>query len=92
MKLDNVEDLELYFSVEFELLGKIVQDELIPNGSNIRVTNKNLHEYIKKRLNNSLFRIEHIQHKDKIFIHEIKSGLFSVNSNYLIFLRLFLQV
>jgi hypothetical protein len=49
LKIDRVEDLELYFVVQYEHFGKMVHDELIPNGSNVQVTQDNLDEYIIKR-------------------------------------------
>jgi hypothetical protein len=61
----------LYFVVQYNLEDKLVSDELIPDGSNILVTNNNIDEYILKR-------IDHIQLKDKLFINEIKSGLYSI--------------
>jgi hypothetical protein len=69
--LDNLSDLGLYFVVQSKFGEKIVSDELVKNGTNIQVSKSNLNEYISKRL-------EYIQQKDKIFINEMKSGIFSV--------------
>ncbi len=49
MKLDRVDDLGLYFVVQYENDGKIVSDELVPDGNNILVTKTNLNDYIMKR-------------------------------------------
>jgi len=45
---NNVEecDLELYFSTDCEILGKIEHHELKPGGDDIRVTESNKQEYI----------------------------------------------
>jgi hypothetical protein len=68
---ESLEDFEIYFCVEYECGGKIVSEELVPNGSNIKVTQHNLDDYITKR-------IEYVKNKDKPFINEIKTGLFSM--------------
>jgi len=39
--------LELTFSADFEILGKITQHDLKENGSEVAVTNENKEEYIK---------------------------------------------
>jgi hypothetical protein len=70
-KVERVEDLGLYFVVQYKIDDKLVSDELIENGSEILVMSSTLDNYIQKR-------IEHLQQKDKIFIHEIKSGIYSV--------------
>ena len=46
---NNIEDcgLELYFCADFEILGKIEQHDLKPNGGEIRVTEENKEEYLK---------------------------------------------
>uniref|UniRef100_A0A915JTL1 HECT-type E3 ubiquitin transferase n=1 Tax=Romanomermis culicivorax TaxID=13658 RepID=A0A915JTL1_ROMCU len=48
IKENNVDDcdLELYFVVDFELLGEIKTHELKENGTNIRVCEENKEEYI----------------------------------------------
>jgi len=49
----------------------IISEDLILDGSKIKVTHNNLDEYIKKR-------IEYITFFYKPFINEMKNGLFSV--------------
>ncbi len=46
---NNVEEceLELYFIVDYELLGEIKSHELKEGGTNIKVTEENKEEYIK---------------------------------------------
>jgi len=48
-KFEKLDDLEIYFNVEYILNGKLVSEDLIPNGSTIHVSKENLNEYIKKR-------------------------------------------
>ncbi|XP_075994177.1 NEDD4-like E3 ubiquitin-protein ligase WWP1 isoform X2 [Genypterus blacodes] len=45
---NNIEecDLEMYFSVDMEILGKITSHDLKPDGTNVRVTEENKEEYI----------------------------------------------
>ena len=45
-EIDDVEDLCLTFSIETNKMGKIVTSNLIPNGSEVTVTNENLFHYI----------------------------------------------
>eukprot|EP00118_Oscarella_pearsei_P018738 m.193906 g.193906 ORF g.193906 m.193906 type:complete len:98 (+) comp39482_c1_seq82:2255-2548(+) len=40
-------DLEIYFEVDFDLLGEIKTHSLKENGTNIKVTEENKAEYIK---------------------------------------------
>ncbi|XP_068933678.1 E3 ubiquitin-protein ligase Itchy homolog [Petaurus breviceps papuanus] len=49
VKENNIEEcgLEMYFSVDKEILGEIKSHELKPNGSNILVTEENKEEYIR---------------------------------------------
>lgn len=49
LRENNIEDcgLELYFCADFEILGKIEQHDLKPNGGEIRVTEENKEEYLK---------------------------------------------
>lgn len=46
---NNIEEcgLELYFSVDFEILGQIQSHELKPGGGEIRVTEENKDEYLR---------------------------------------------
>jgi hypothetical protein len=50
---DSIDELEIYFCLEVEVEvegeNKVIIEELIPNGSNIKVTKENLDEYIDKR-------------------------------------------
>ncbi len=48
-KIDKLDDLGIYFSIEYILNGKLVSEDLIPNGSRIHISKENLDEYIKKR-------------------------------------------
>ena len=48
-KIEKLDDLGIYFNVEYILNGKLVSEDLIPNGSTIHVAKDNLDEYIKKR-------------------------------------------
>ena len=69
---NNIGDLELYFSTEFKnKKGRVVSDNLIVNGDNIKVTNENFEFYKKCRIN-------YICKKDIDLIHEIKKGLFAI--------------
>jgi hypothetical protein len=45
---DNLDSLEIYFIVQYEKDGKLMTDELVPDGSNIKVTAENLDDYITK--------------------------------------------
>jgi hypothetical protein len=39
--------LELYFSVDFEILGQIQSHELVPNGGDKRIDDSNKDEYLR---------------------------------------------
>lgn len=67
----NVEELELYFVLTDEIQGAIFTKDLIPNGSQIKVTNSNLDNYIERR-------ISEIVDQYRMFVNELKAGLFSV--------------
>ena len=45
---NNIEecDLEMFFCTDFEILGKISEVELKPDGKNIQVTEENKEEYV----------------------------------------------
>lgn len=45
---NNIEEcgLEMYFSVDMEILGKITSHDLKPDGTNVLVTEENKEEYI----------------------------------------------
>lgn len=40
-------DIEMYFGVDFEVLGQVVHHELIENGDKVKVTDTNKDEYIR---------------------------------------------
>merc|ERR1712179_255100 len=48
VKENNIEEcgLEMFFTVDMELLGKVTSHDLKPNGSEIAVTEENKEEYI----------------------------------------------
>ncbi|XP_072259797.1 E3 ubiquitin-protein ligase Itchy homolog [Pyxicephalus adspersus] len=49
IKENNIEEcgLEMYFSVDKEILGEVKSHDLKPNGSNVQVTEENKEEYIR---------------------------------------------
>lgn len=49
---NNIEEcgLEMYFSVDMEILGKITSHDLKPDGANVLVTEENKEEYIRFRI------------------------------------------
>ena len=70
--MENVEDLEIYFNIEYvDNKGKLISEDLITNGSNIKVTKNNLDYYIETRINNIIW-------KNRILLNEIKKGLISL--------------
>ena len=75
-KLERISELGLYFSIQDEVDGVLVTEELIPGGNNELVTNLNYDLFIQKR-------IEHLILKYKMYINEIKTGIFSVNQHFL---------
>jgi hypothetical protein len=66
-----INEMELYFSVQNMIDGKVVEEELIPNGLNTKVTNENVDFFIQKK-------IDFIVYKTKVFVDEIKKGFNSV--------------
>ena len=69
-KTKNIEDLFLFYIVEYrDDKGNLITDELKPNGSNEQVLDIN--DYIIKR-------IAYMVSKNKIFVNQIKNGLFKV--------------
>ena len=71
-KIDNLEDLELYYELVYkDDNGRIVSEEMIKDGSTKKVTDIN--DYIN-------CRIEFIIKKSKMFINEIKNSIFKVKS------------
>lgn len=49
IKENNIDEcaLELYYSVDFEILGQVIHHELKENGDKIRVVEDNKEEYIR---------------------------------------------
>lgn len=65
----SVEDLELYYSLQYETdTGVIQTEELIDDGDNIKVTNDNVDDYI-------FLRIDYLVNRQKEFIDQIKDGI-----------------
>lgn len=74
-KIEKIEDLEVYFSIQYETqTGKYETEEFVPEGNSIKVTNDNVSEYI-------FLRIEHLVNSQKEFIDIIKSGINKIISN-----------
>lgn len=68
--MNNIEDLSLYYCIEYKnLKGELITEDLIKGGRDILVTNIN--DYTEKRIN---FIIK----KAKFFVDEIKKSLFKV--------------
>ena len=70
--MDNIDELELFFVVNYEKDGVIITEEIITEGANMNVTKENLDLYIDQR-------IEFIVKKDINFYNEMRNGFFSVN-------------
>ena len=70
-KIDNIEDCYLFYSIETrDSNGNIVKELLKKNGDNEPV--KDINDYIDKR-------IEYMVTKQKLFVNQIKHGLFEVS-------------
>ena len=68
MKPEELDSMEIYYTYQYEdSEGKLIIDELIPNGENIKVTN--IDDYIEKRIN-------YIVKKSKFLVKYIQDGLF----------------
>lgn len=54
---NNIEEcgLEMFFSVDKEILGEVTTHELKPDGGNIQVTEENKEEYIRSSFTTILF-------------------------------------
>ena len=75
---DELEQLEVYFNIQYENEYKeIITDDLISNGSNIKVTKDNIDLYIDKR-------IEYLKNTQLQGVEEMKEGLFSIIKQNLI--------
>jgi len=68
-KMENVENLGLYYVIQRQKEGKLITEDLVVNGESKPV--KDINDYIEKRL-------EHLYYRDFIFLNELKYGLFSV--------------
>jgi hypothetical protein len=69
MKPEELDAMEIYYTYQYnDSKGKLVTDELIPDGENIKVTDIN--DYIEKR-------IKYIVKKSKFLVEYIQKGLFT---------------
>ena len=69
MKPEELDAMEIYYTYQYnDSEGKLVTDELIPDGENIKVTDIN--DYIEKR-------IKYIVKKSKFLVEYIQKGLFT---------------
>lgn len=69
---NNIDDLYLFFSLEYEDDNGVIQSEnLIPNGNSIKVTKDNIDLYIQKR-------IDHLVNSQKVLANEIRKGIISI--------------
>ena len=76
MKPEELDSMEIYYTYQYEnKYGKVVTDELIPDGENIKVTD--IDDYIQKR-------IDYMVNKSKIFIKYIQDGLFAFIPKYIL--------
>ncbi len=48
-KMERLDDLGIFFNIEYVVNGKLVSEDLIPGGSLIPVDKQNIDEYIFKR-------------------------------------------
>jgi len=76
-KSENLDELELYFVINYEKDNTIYTEELIQNGNTIQVNKENLNLYIEKR-------IEHLINKDIMFYNDFRAGFLSVISENMI--------
>ena len=68
MTKDELDSMEIYYTYQYENAeGKIIIDELIPDGENVKVTD--IEDYIEKRIN-------YIVNKSKFLVNYIQEGLF----------------
>ena len=76
MKIEELDAMEIYYTYQYEdSNGKLVTDELIEGGEDIKVTDIN--DYIEKRIN-------YIVKKAKVLIEYIQEGLFFYIPKYVI--------
>ena len=76
MKPEELDSMEIYYTYQYENNeGKIITDELIPDGENIKVTN--IDDYIEKRIN-------YLVTKSKFLVKYIQNGLFTFIPKYIL--------
>ena len=76
MKPEEIDTMEFYCTYQYENNeGKIITDELIPDGENIKVTN--IDDYIEKRIN-------YLVTKSKFLVKYIQNGLFTFIPKYIL--------
>ena len=69
MTKEELDSMEIYYTYQYENAeGKIIIDELIPDGENIKVTD--IDDYIEKRIN-------YLVNKSKFLVNYIQDGLFN---------------
>ena len=76
MKPEELDSMEIYYTYQYENAeGKLIIDELIPDGENIKVTN--IDDYIEKRIN-------YMVKKSKFLVKYIQDGLFKYIPRYIL--------
>ena len=76
MKPEELDCMEIYYTYQYENAeGKLIIDELIPDGENIKV--RNIDDYIEKRIN-------YIVKKSKFLVKYIQDGLFKYIPIYIL--------
>jgi len=66
-----LQDLEIFFVVNYEKDGLLYTEELIENGGSLKLSKENIGLYIEKR-------IEFLIKKDIVFYNELRSSFFSI--------------
>lgn len=71
---NNIEEcgLEMYFSVDMEILGKITSHDLKPDGTNVLVTEENKEEYIGYSII-TLYLTSHYHFEQMIFWNSLST-------------------
>ena len=76
MTPEELDSMEIYYTYQYENSeGKLIIDELIPDGENIKVSN--IDDYIEKRIN-------YIVKKSKYLVKYIQDGLFKYIPKYIL--------
>ena len=76
MTSEELDSMEIYYTYQYENSeGKLIIDELIPDGENIKVSN--IDDYIEKRIN-------YIVKKSKYLVKYIQDGLFKYIPKYIL--------